>query len=279
MDKWAFWLNCLLIGNPVEAKSLEMAGKLPEILFEENVSVCITGKPVKIIYNGVEIPMLCSWTAEPGKCVRFERLTDRGWTYFGVSGGISGICNSQFVLEDPGVSAMERKLAGDELLTCFNRKEIHVIKGPEFNWLNTESKAALFESGYRIRMLNRMGYRLEGKSLRLKRTRELISSPVSTGTVQLPGNGCPVVLMEGRQTTGGYPRILNVILSDLPILSQKGENDSIVFKLVSLEEAERMRKNMHEQYRKIKEIIDLQEKPNRYNAILKIKNRYFYIHI
>jgi antagonist of KipI len=83
-----------------------------------------------------------------------------------------------------------------------------------------------------------MGYRLEGPTLSLSEKFELLSEGVTFGTIQVPANGSPIILMADCQTTGGYPKIGQIISADLPSLAQLQPTATIHFKVVSLEEAE-----------------------------------------
>ena len=83
-----------------------------------------------------------------------------------------------------------------------------------------------------------MGYRLDGPTLSLAENFELLSEGVTFGTVQIPSNGQPIILMADRQTTGGYPKIAQVITADLPSLAQIQPTGTIRFKEVTLAEAE-----------------------------------------
>lgn len=65
-----------------------------------------------------------------------------------------------------------------------------------------------------------MGYRVEGEVLNRNEEKEILSSPVTFGTIQVPNGGQPIILMADRQTTGGYPRMGNIISVDLPLLAQ-----------------------------------------------------------
>lgn len=84
-----------------------------------------------------------------------------------------------------------------------------------------------------------MGYRLVGEPLTLSAPTELLSSAVSFGTIQLLPDGQLIVLMADHQTTGGYPRIANVIGIDLPLLAQIGPNNKLAFQLIEIGDAER----------------------------------------
>lgn len=79
-----------------------------------------------------------------------------------------------------------------------------------------------------------MGFRLTGHTLSLTTSRDMLSSGVTAGTIQLPPGGAPIVLMADRQTTGGYPRIGDVISADLPLLAQLRPGDSLHFEPTSL---------------------------------------------
>jgi antagonist of KipI len=85
---------------------------------------------------------------------------------------------------------------------------------------------------------DRVAIRLEGDELKFKKGKEtIISEGVNLGTIQIPQNGKPIILMKDRPTTGGYVKMGNVIRSDIPILAQKRFGEKIKFKKVSLEEA------------------------------------------
>ena len=85
-----------------------------------------------------------------------------------------------------------------------------------------------------------MGFRLSGAPLYLLHDKEIVSSAVNFGTIQLLPDGQMIILMADHQTSGGYPRIANVISMDLPLLAQLGANDKVAFHLISLEEAENL---------------------------------------
>ena len=83
-----------------------------------------------------------------------------------------------------------------------------------------------------------MGYRLLGNAVRLKEDRQLISSGVTFGTIQLLPDGQLIVLMADHQTTGGYPRAGHVISADLPVLAQCNPGDKIKFREAEIAVAE-----------------------------------------
>jgi len=108
-----------------------------------------------------------------------------------------------------------------------------------FDCLDMASRRALFADSFRVgNESNRVGYRLEGPRLKTGAPLELISEGVVTGTVQLPPNGSPIVLMAEAPTTGGYPRIAHVASVDLPRLAQRRPGDHVRFVETSLAEAQ-----------------------------------------
>ncbi|KEQ25492.1 5-oxoprolinase subunit C family protein [Paenibacillus tyrfis] len=131
---------------------------------------------------------------------------------------------------------------GNEALPAYgNDPVIRVIRGREYDAFTEESQAAFVTRSFRISpQSDRMGYRLQGETLAFKESLETLSEAVSFGTVQVPPEGNPIVLMADRQTIGGYPRIAQVITADLPVLAQAKPGDSIRFAEVSLREAEEL---------------------------------------
>ncbi len=122
-----------------------------------------------------------------------------------------------------------------------NRKNItvRVTKGKQFDWFTETSRQQFTSLRYQItNESDRMGYRLQGTALQLKREQQLLSEATSVGTIQVPSNGKPICLMKDRQTTGGYPKIAEVITADIPCIAQAKPGMFLRFHFVSLNEAE-----------------------------------------
>ncbi|MGN0940134.1 MAG: biotin-dependent carboxyltransferase family protein [Selenomonadaceae bacterium] len=127
-------------------------------------------------------------------------------------------------------------------VTTDTTRPIRVTRGLQADWFTKETLESFFSSKERYRVTvqaDRMGYRLMGKTLELKEPRELISEPVAFGTVQV-ADGKPIVLMADRQTTGGYPKIAQIAMVDLPRFGQTRAGDTVSFSEISLAEAERL---------------------------------------
>lgn len=118
---------------------------------------------------------------------------------------------------------------------------IRAMPGTHYNRFTPESRQAVFSKTYRIGLQSdRMGCRLEGEKLLLNSPMEILSEAVANGTVQVPPDGNPIVLLADRQTTGGYLRIAQVASVDIPVFAQLRPCDSFRFEEVTLLEAERL---------------------------------------
>ena len=116
---------------------------------------------------------------------------------------------------------------------------VRAMPGLEYELFTQVSQEGLWKTKFQVTpQSDRMGYRLLGQVLQLKEPKDLLSSAVTAGTVQVPPQGMPIILMADRQTTGGYPRIAQVITADLPKLAQVRPGQNIQFKEVSLKEAQ-----------------------------------------
>ncbi len=108
------------------------------------------------------------------------------------------------------------------------------------NWTD-ETGAKLLASKFRVAMnSDRMGLRLEGAEIQSNDGTELVSEPVTPGTIQLPRGGAPIVLLADCQTIGGYPKLAHVISVDLAQAAQLQPMDEVRFELTTLEQAQKL---------------------------------------
>jgi allophanate hydrolase subunit 2 len=119
------------------------------------------------------------------------------------------------------------------------RKVLRVTPGPQVDWFSESSLRSFYAGTYRVgEQSNRMGLRLEGPPpLSQPADRQMITEGVSLGAVQAPPGGSPIILFVEQQTTGGYPKIANVISADLHRVGQLRPRDEIRFEQVTLETA------------------------------------------
>jgi antagonist of KipI len=130
---------------------------------------------------------------------------------------------------------------------------IRVIDGVHAELFDDGSRRALVAERWKVAAeSNRMGYRLSGPRLALTDAREIASQPVARGTVQVPAGGQPIVLMADRQTTGGYPRIAEVIAADVARMAQAVPGHAALrFERVTLDEADAARGDMARRQRNL----------------------------
>ncbi|MCD7032767.1 biotin-dependent carboxyltransferase family protein [Metabacillus sp. GX 13764] len=117
---------------------------------------------------------------------------------------------------------------------------VRVMEGRESGWFTEESRNAFWEGTYKLTsQSDRMGFRLEGAELQARFKKDMLSEAVAFGTIQVPANGQPIVLMADHQTTGGYPKFAQVLTVDLPILAQMKPGEKVKFIKADLAEAEK----------------------------------------
>jgi len=120
-------------------------------------------------------------------------------------------------------------------------KRIRIVPAPEFTWFDGQSLVQFLSVPFRVSSeSNRMGYRLEGPPMHRIVNREMISTAVVPGTIQVTGQGSLVILMADGQTTGGYPRIGQVAAVDLSLCAQLKPGDEFFFSEISRKEAEKL---------------------------------------
>ena len=124
------------------------------------------------------------------------------------------------------------------------RPRFRAIVGPQGDCFPPSEVAALFSSEYTVGPnTDRMAMRLGGRVLAHSRGFDIVSDAVAPGSIQVPGNGQPFVLLADRQTTGGYPKIATVISADLPALARLPVGAKVAFEAVTVEAAEAARRD------------------------------------
>lgn len=133
----------------------------------------------------------------------------------------------------------DRYVAEDDPRLATTPRSIRCVRGPHFEMLGGVAQETFWTKPFEVSTeADRMGYRLRGPHLSLRKPQELLSSAVTLGAVQLPPGGEPILLMADRQTTGGYPVIAQVITADLPLVAQMKPGDDISFREVSIAAAQ-----------------------------------------
>ena len=113
------------------------------------------------------------------------------------------------------------------------------MQGLQFDYFSNKSQEDFFSKEYKVtKLTDRMGMRLEGKKLENIISKNIKSEGIIKGSIQIPGDGQPIVLLSDHPTIGGYPKIANVITADYDKLVQKTPGLNLKFKLVDLSIAE-----------------------------------------
>ncbi|MCH1640038.1 biotin-dependent carboxyltransferase family protein [Paenibacillus timonensis] len=141
---------------------------------------------------------------------------------------------------------------------------VQLIPGEEYDLFQVQSQQILWQEEFAVLpQSDRMGYRFKGRELQMNPSKEMISSAVTMGTVQVPPDGNPIILMADRQTTGGYPKIAQVASVDLPLLAQTNLGARVRFQEVTLQEAQRQwieRENAIQTLRKGLDLLETSER-------------------
>ncbi len=253
MDAYSHKLANRIVGNPANAAALECTLSGPTIRFETKTAFVVSGAEMAISLNQEEIFPNRIYTTNKGDVLNCGKMKRGSRTYIafkgglltplvlassstyllGKIGGIEGRALKQgdsFCLGNNSAKPLkvnETMLYNDWL---FDDAPIRLIPGPEIKQLTFEGLKLLLASEFTIsKFSDRMGYQLDGSPLPLISSADIISSPVCTGTVQLPASGKPIILMADHQTTGGYARIAVVSSADIPRLAQKRPGDKVRF--------------------------------------------------
>ncbi len=266
MDTAAARIANILCGNPDGETVLEMHFPAPQIEFTAPGFFALCGADFGARLNGSEIEPWRHCTASKGDSLVFSRQINGSRAYLAVRGGFnlnrwldSGSTNIKAGLgglEGRALAAgdrvgFQRNTAGfgvptfrasSRMLPMYGpMPTVRYVAGAEFELLTEHSRRTLDEGLFLVSpQSDRMGFRLEGPPLALAEPIELVSSAVNFGTVQLLPDGQMIALMADHQTSGGYPRLANIIPTDLPLVAQLGAGNKIGFHPVSLEEAERL---------------------------------------
>lgn len=283
MDTLALEIGNLLLGNDENEAGLECTLLGPKLLFKTTQLVAITGAELSPMMNGQPVKMWRPILVPEGTTLSFGAAIKGCRTYLTVFGGfdVPKVLDSRSTYLKAGFGGYEgRALKADDELS-FNKiyhaiggafkwsvdlrlypdledQVIRVMKGPEYDLFNSQSIINLFNEPYFVgKAADRMGYRLEGPALGLNKPKEMLSAAVTFGTVQVTPDGGAILLMADHQTTGGYPRIIQVITADLTKLAQMQSGNQIRFKLVTLEAAQQALQQREKQLKQLKQTLTL----------------------
>jgi antagonist of KipI len=275
-DRLSHVLANLLVGNPPAAAALEFTLRGPTFVAECDLVMAFGGAPFPIKVDGQPLPRWRALGIRKGTRLEVGETPTGLRGYLAVAGGIQvpEVLGSRSTDLRGGFGGHEGRAlrAGDRLtlgtppdrvgpvlaglrtgawvapwrlpwtgpLPGEGRNEpLHLIPGPHWPLLSPSAQAAFLRGPFRVgSRSDRMGLRLDGPALALENPLELVSAGVATGTLQLPPDGGPILLLADRQTTGGYPRLGEMASVDLPWAAQLRPGEALGFRLTSVAEAQ-----------------------------------------
>jgi len=246
------WLNRRL-GNPASCAAIEWALGAGTFLFTEAATLALG--PASGTIGGAPLLPWVPVTCAAGTVVVVSPPGTSRFSYLAIAGGVDvvPVLGSRSTYLPGGFGGMDgrRLRPGDRLGvgTAFAQPagtgdppprygmEVRLVRGPQADLFDEAAWATLLGGQYAIGSASdRMGYRLDGPTLRHSGSAALPSEPACPGAVQVPDGGAPIVLMPDGPTVGGYPKIAVVVSADLGQLAQLRPGDRPKFRLLPLDE-------------------------------------------
>jgi biotin-dependent carboxylase-like uncharacterized protein len=269
-DAISLRLGNRLVGNDEGAAGLEMTLLGGTFVFPEHALLALTGSDFGAALDRKPVELGSSFEAKAGQTLRLGPTRTGARCYLCVQGGIAvelflGSASTHILSGLGGHEGRalrkgdalkigaesgaihERRLTARALKELQPRKVLRVTEGPQSDWFPESARRLFYESRYRVaEESNRMGIRLEGAIVPGPSGGEMISEGVSLGAIQVPKGGKPIILSVDQQTTGGYPKIANVISADFHSLGQLRPRDEIRFERVDWETARALLREQEE---------------------------------
>lgn len=247
----------LLVGNPEEFATLEITVLGPTLVASRPLQIALCGAPFAFTCDGRPLPLGELIPVQAGARLAIGTAATGARAYLAVAGGFDVplvMGSRSTALRDRFGGFDGRALRAGDVLpigTADHARQasdagvkrvsasgpVRFVDGPHWESLPDDARQRFLDASFAVSSnSDRMGLRLQGPAIDLALP-ELISSGVATGTIQLPPDGHPIVLLADRQTIGGYPRLGEVIAADLPRLAQLRPGDALRFTRCTLADA------------------------------------------
>ncbi len=253
MDRFAHAAANLLVWNDQSAAALECTLIGPRLVAERDCVIAITGADLGPRVNGEEAPLWTSFAVATGDELSFAGRRLGARAYIAVAGGIVadrwlGSMSTNLMVARGGVhgralAAGDVVAAGEPPASPPTGRTLDAARRPAYaehtlrSVIGPQPRRGLFGPTFTVSPdSNRMGYRLDGERLEAV-PEEILSFALVAGTVQIPADGRPILLMADHQTAGGYPVAAAVVTASMPIAAQLAPGDELSFAEVSIEQA------------------------------------------
>ncbi len=267
MDLQALRIANKLVGNEAYQGAFEFSYFAPEFVVDDGpVRLALVGDMKAKITpasgeESYEVEGRQSFTMQVGDSFKPGPINSRVYGYLAVQGGIEvpEFLGSQSTYARSKLGGFEgRALAQDDVVSVasiantesqdlavpslpeWNQSDpIRIVLGPQDDYFSDDQQALFLSQTYSVsRQVDRMGMRLEGEALKHITGADIASDGIAIGSVQVPANGLPIILLADHQTAGGYSKIATVITSDLPRLAHMKAGNSFSFRSISVDDAE-----------------------------------------
>ena len=263
IDRFAFVLANRLVGNLDAAAALECTLLGPRFEVRAAGAIAVTGADMPVTVNGQPAPGWATIAVGAGDVVKLGPARTGVRAYVAVSGGLDVplVLGSRSTYLRGRLGGIEgRALRKGDLLVVFPSRAvrprhlerraipaytgeptIRVVLGPQADRFTEDGIRALLRGPYEVLpQSDRMGVRLRGPRIEHARGHDVISDGIALGSIQVPGDGQPIVLLADRQSTGGYTKVATVCSCDIGRLGQVRPGQSLRFEAVSVAEAHRL---------------------------------------
>ena len=258
MDRLSLAAANALVGNDALSAAIEIGPFGAAFTARDGaVRVALAGASRNADIAGRAVAFDSSMTLAEGETLTLGFARGGSFSYLAIEGGISGelmfgslAVNARAGLGSPYPRPLQ---AGDELavavasgtpecrieMPAVSDAPVRVVMGPQDDEFSDEAKALFLASEWKVSATSdRMGYRLEGPVIKHLHGHNIVSDGTVNGSVQVPGNGQPIVLMPDRGTSGGYPKIATVITADFGRFAQIPAGRGFRFKAAAMAEAQ-----------------------------------------
>ncbi len=263
-DPTALRVANILVGNREGEAGLELTVIGPKATFLEDTVIAVTGADLGASIDGEPIPRWQSVPVANGSVLEFTGPSDGMRAFLALAGGIDVpvVMGSRSTYVTGGIGGFDgRPLASGDVVrtlptarnsgtqalklpedivppTYGAEHEVRVVLGPQSDAFTDAGMSTFLSSQYAVTGdSDRMGCRLEGPVIEHESGADIVSDANAFGSIQVPGNGQPIILLVDRGTTGGYPKIATVISPDLGIVAQAMLGDTVRFAAVSVAQA------------------------------------------